>query len=708
VDGQQENLRVLLTDEEQQPFATLEDRRKLIDALGEVKILDPACGSGAYPMGALQVMVKALRKLDPDNELWKQRQIDEAQQISDPAIRADLIDNIEAAFAANEPDYGRKLYLIENCIYGVDIQPIAAQISKLRFFIALMVDQVVDPDKENFGVRALPNLETKLVAANTLFKLDHDALTSDRVRELEAELADIRHRHFAAKTAKTKAKYREKDRVTREALAMALEGLGMPPGAADAMAGWDPYDQNTSAVFFDADWMFNLRGGFDIVIGNPPYLRIQGIRASNPDLVKYLNKTYESSTGSYDLYVVFTEASYGLVKPRSGVLNFIMPDKWLISGFGRGFRGWLTSTESFKKLVSFGDNQFFKAVTYSSVIWLRGGGSEIEFIDLRSVEIDNETDFDNALRRHVSIPDTDLLNGEQPWVIIDRAESGLIRKLQPSVEASLGDHVSIDVGVQTSLDAFYILHGCKISGGYIEGTSNIAGCTVRVEREACRKILLGKKLPRGRLPEISTYALFPYRIEGDTGSAELIPEDQLTVWPLAFQYYKQHELALRSREKTSFDDESWHRYGRHQGFKSLGHCRVLVPDLCLGGAGIFDEEGLCLHSTTIYSYRFKEEAGREMYLYLYCLLVSSLLWYYVTRHGSVQRGGYYRYKTKIIAPFRFINPEDEQLRKICKLAEKALGVCGVQKNINQFFIQLYGLEEEEAKIVDRSLERLSI
>lgn len=159
-----EQLDNLLSYTKPTPEFSEEDKTALIEAIDTCKILDPACGSGAFPMGVLHKLVFILGKIDPDNELWKQRQIKE----KDSALQKRIIE----AFTDNEVDYARKLYLIENCIYGVDIQAIAIQISKLRFFISLIVDQKVDRNKTNFGVLPLPNLETKFVAANTLIGIE--------------------------------------------------------------------------------------------------------------------------------------------------------------------------------------------------------------------------------------------------------------------------------------------------------------------------------------------------------------------------------------------------------------------------------------------------------------------------------------------------------------------------------------------------------
>ncbi|MDO8803044.1 MAG: Eco57I restriction-modification methylase domain-containing protein, partial [Elusimicrobiota bacterium] len=148
------------------------DSSKLINAINSLKIIDPAVGSGAFPMGILQRLVLVLSKLDPHNEKWERQQIDAVEKnVSDIAMKRILIAEIERNFRKNELDYGRKLYLIQNCIYGVDIQPIAIQIAKLRFFISLLVDEKLDAEEKDKGIKPLPNLDFKLVCANSLIGL---------------------------------------------------------------------------------------------------------------------------------------------------------------------------------------------------------------------------------------------------------------------------------------------------------------------------------------------------------------------------------------------------------------------------------------------------------------------------------------------------------------------------------------------------------
>jgi hypothetical protein len=341
----------------------------LINAIDNCKILDPACGSGAFPMGILHKLVHILHKLDPQNKLWEERQLEkvdnlikEASNINDSVIRDKIITDlqinkkdIEESFANNELDYGRKLYLIENGIYGVDIQPIATQISKLRFFISLIVDQKADKNKVNFGIRPLPNLETKFVAANTLIGIDKpkaqgSLFDNQKVKELEEKLKDVRHRLFSAKTPAIKRKLREEDQRLREEIANLLIQNGWGNKSARQLAAWDPYNQNASSLFFDPAWMFGVTDGFDVVIGNPPYIfSRENISHEEKNIYKTL---YKLTQFKINIYILFIEKGYYLLKVNSGSLFFITPNNWLTLNTNSDLRKFL--------LINTGDIQILQ------------------------------------------------------------------------------------------------------------------------------------------------------------------------------------------------------------------------------------------------------------------------------------------------------------------------------------------------------------
>lgn len=317
----------------------------LIDAIDHLKALDPAVGSGAFPMGILHKLVHVLGKLDPDNKRWKAKQI---AKLDDAVMREDA----ERIFRENYDNYGRKLYLIENCIFGVDIQAIAVQIAKMRFFISLIVDQKINPDAPNLGVRALPNLETKFVAANTLIGIERkerqgDFLTEDtaahqQLKILRERLTEVRHRHFTARTTSSKAKCREQDRDLRGQMSGHLERAGLSASWSRQLAAWDPYDQNASSPFFDPEWMFGVREGFDVVIGNPPY----GFRdVLSPDEKKYFRKVEGIDFPSGDMAELFVIKCLRGITKDAGCLTFIIPKKSLYGESWGNVRAlWLANT----------------------------------------------------------------------------------------------------------------------------------------------------------------------------------------------------------------------------------------------------------------------------------------------------------------------------------------------------------------------------
>ena len=285
---------------------------RIVQTISELKILDPAVGSGAFPMGALHKLTLALRRLDPDSTRWEQLQKERAIQraadafdTKDRQTRDEELKEISRIFENYSGNFGRKLYLIQNSIFGVDIQSIACQIAKLRFFISLAIEQEPDRDADNFGIKPLPNLETRFIAANTLIGLEEErTLTSPKARDLERELGENRERHFHATTRPQKLACKREDKKLRRALATELQHIGMPDDDAEKIAHWDPYDQNASADWFDPEWMFGVRDGFDVVIGNPPYISHDKI---SKQLKTEIRDRYQSYEPFADVYCYFIE-----------------------------------------------------------------------------------------------------------------------------------------------------------------------------------------------------------------------------------------------------------------------------------------------------------------------------------------------------------------------------------------------------------------
>lgn len=370
--------------EKEHPFSPKEVST-LITAIDEVKILDPACGSGAFPMGVLHKLVYLLSKIDKGNERWRDTQISKveatiqaAQKIDDVAVRDSTIaglqkqiSSIQSAFADNELDYGRKLFLIENCLYGVDIQPIAIQITKLRFFISLVCDQKTNKSKDkNHGIRPLPNLETKFVAADTLIGLpipEPELFVQALIEPIEKEIEECYHRHFAIQNRKQKRELQDKIKSLRLKLTDTIaNGLGAGKDTelikkAKHVAEWDPFDPQSSADFFDPHWMFGrvLKDGFDLVIGNPPYISVEKFARTKQQEV--WRNTFRTFAARGDIYCFFYERGLSILK-EGGILGYITSNKFQKAGYGKALRQ-LLAAQRVEILVDFCELPVFEAST---------------------------------------------------------------------------------------------------------------------------------------------------------------------------------------------------------------------------------------------------------------------------------------------------------------------------------------------------------
>ena len=314
------------------------EAQRIVEAIAKLKVLDPAVGSGAFPMGILHKLTLALQRLDPNNTRWqalqKQMAQDRAAAAFDTGNQQDReaeLQDISTTFERYKgSDFGRKLYLIQNSIFGVDIQTIACQIAKLRFFISLAIEQQPNHNPgDNYGIKPLPNLETRFVAANTLLALDRrerlaqlEMGETGRVQQLQRHIRLNREGYFHARTRQQKKQHQNEDKRLRQELVKALQPASLPVETAKKIAAWDPYDQNTSTDWFDAGYMFGVTNKFDVVIGNPPYVKVEYI----DDIVR--QQIQQNFKWLGDLYEHFIFKGYELVRNK-GILSYITNDSWI-------------------------------------------------------------------------------------------------------------------------------------------------------------------------------------------------------------------------------------------------------------------------------------------------------------------------------------------------------------------------------------------
>ena len=399
---------------------------KIADKLKAVKILDPACGSGAFPMGLLNRMIDILERISP-----------------------------------NEDIYELKLSIIENCLYGSDIQSIAAQITKLRFFISLICNCEKDASKPNFGIPTLPNLETKFVSANSLIAkkkedIQLNLFKSEEIESIKKELHQIRHLHFSAKSTSTKHRLREKDLALRERLIELLsDENNFASDDAKQLAEWNPYDQNAVSPFFDPEWMFGVNNGFDIVIGNPPYIQLQN---NGGELAKlYEECGYSTFARTGDIYCLFYERGWQLLK-KDGHLCYITSNKWMRSGYGEKTREFFANKTNPMLLIDFAGVKIFESATVDTNILLFAKSNNQHKTICAVTNKQNKDSVKNLsdfVQQQNSVCDFGSSDG---WVVLSPIEQSIKKKIE-AVGTPLRDwNINIYRGVLTGCNEAFIIN----------------------------------------------------------------------------------------------------------------------------------------------------------------------------------------------------------------------------------------------------------
>ncbi len=700
--------------EEPHPF-TDSEVAALITAIDEVKILDPACGSGAFPMGVLHKLVYILGKLDPDNARWKQTQL--AKLDSAPMREA-----LEAAFEDNNDDYGRKLYLIENCLYGVDIQPIAIQITKLRFFISLVCDQKTNRSKkDNHGIRPLPNLETKFVAADTLIGLpisDKDLFIESLIAPIEKEIEAAYHSHFTIQRRDQKLALQKKIKVLRLKLAETLAGsLGaVNSKKAKHLADWDPFDPQSRADFFDPHWMFgrSLKDGFDVVIGNPPYVRIQMLAQADPKQPARIKQQYVSaSKGNYDLYVVFVERGLQLLQPH-GQLSYILPHKFFNAQYGEPLRKLLADGKNLRQVVHFGDEQIFPGATnYVCLLFLDKGGAE----DCRWYRADNLPAWlADGAATGTSIDSGRFTSSE--WNFVVGKGEDLFEKLQ-RMPMKLGDVASLFVGLQTDADDVFIVEVVSEKNGTLIARSKFTKQEHEFEAGHLKPFLKGSlNVRRYALTDLTKRLIFPY--ETRDGSSRLITESEYErQFPKTWKYLQTCRKRLIARSGGEFADY-WHGYVYKKNHTRFDQSKLVVPAIGTGACFAADFEGKYYFVGSGggggggYGVVLKPEMHFEL-RYLLGVLNAQVSTYSLKQVSTPFRGGYLALTRQFIEqlPIRPIDfavaAERAQHDAIVSLVERILAAkqpnpaadtSALEREIDQQVYALYGLTPEEIAIVE--------
>ena len=678
----------------------------IVKTISELKILDPAVGSGAFPMGVLHKLTLALRRLDPDNSRWEKLQKElagkraaDAFDTQDDQERREELHEIDDTFKRyRDSDFGRKLYLIQNSIFGVDIQPIACQIAKLRFFISLAIEQQPnDNPDENFGIKPLPNLETRFVAANTLigFKAQRSFLTEKAVK-LEHELQDNREQHFHANTRTRKRACQKKDEILRGELATELKSLGMLADDAEKIAKWDLYDQNATTDWFDSEWMFGITHGYDVVIGNPPYIQLQkdGGRLGN----LYQNAGFDNFARTGDIYCLFYERGIKLLT-RNGHLCYITSNKWMRAGYGKKLRDYFVTYTQPVQLLDMGPD-VFDATVDTNILLLQNTAPD-DSTDFKAVTIG--ADFDKQtgnISQYLSDNGGTMekpAKGE-PWAILSSAELALKRKIE-NVGKPLKDwDINIYRGIITGHNKGFVIDETKRKELVKEDPKSA---------EIIKPLLRGKDIERYHAQFTGFYILA-------TGYNIDISNKYLAIYEHLQNIGRQIELGeIKAKGKGLFnrDDQgaNWWNLRACTYYSEFDKEKIVWQEMAKEGTFLIDRNSFYSLDTT------RLLTGKNL-IYLLGILNSK---FFLFAFKNYYAGGHLgskgvRFKSEFMKNFPIppITEENQQLAtQMEELVEKTIAakqvdsdtdVSSLEDKIDKLVYELYNLTHEEIRIVKES------
>lgn len=637
----------------------------LVLAIEQLKVLDPACGSGAFPMGMLAKLFVALNKLDPDNRRWRdqnqaplQQRLALAQKTPDPVLRDAEISDAEAAVEKHKKDfadpayadYTRKLYLIEKCIFGSDIQPIAVQIAKLRFFIALIVSQPIDCTKPNWNITPLPNLETKIVAANTLFGVPrHGAqgslLDDPAIAQKEAELRDANAAYFTARTRATKKRRKDKVQKLHEELVALLKRDGFVTARdAERMARWDPFDQNRYADFFDVEWMFgmpraqdNSEAVFDIVIGNPPYVRHEDIKDLTPVLKNVYQ--YECSSSRADLYVFFYERSVKLLRPQ-GALSFITSNKWYRAKYGEGLRQFMAVHTKLKNIIDFGDEAVFTAIAYPTIVIATRREKPLnpppatDMVRALNWEQSHPVETFPAVFSAENFPVPQYALKKEGWQLEPPGKRKLLGRIQAAGKP-LGEYVNgrFYRGIITGLNEAFVIDAATKDQLIAEDPKSA---------ELIKRYLRGRDVKRWQVEWAGLYLItFPFGFH-----------EKLKNYPAILRHLSQYEDDLRKRGQCT-SSRNGKGEGQHHWLEldnnpketylaEFEQPKIFVPAI---------EDGV-EYAPDLTGYYGNDKTNiivTEEWRYVLAVLNSSVSWWITQQTFSGKQGGFYEFKPMYVS-----------------------------------------------------------
>ncbi len=754
----------------------IENKKEANELINTLKICDPAVGSGHFLVSSLNEIISLKSELgvlfDTNGKRIKDYRIennnDDLQIIDEDdeehfeykvTSHTDYFpiqrvinkskNNLQKAL------FFEKKHIIENCLFGVDINSNSVMICGLRLWIELLKNAFYTEESNYQELETLPNIDINIKQGNSLISR----------YKINADLKDVFNKKgFSVKEYRQAIKdYQEpenkdaKETVNKYILEIKNKfkilisdgDLGEIQKAENElkqlesnMFGIDKETKNKisekqnklnkmlnhkeelekSLIYKEAfEWRFefpealNEKGdfvGFDIVIGNPPYMRVQEIQRTQPKEKVYYESNYDNAKASYDLANLFFELAIN-ISSENGFNAFIFPHKFFNSSSTEVFRNYLSEGQYINKISHFGANMIFEdADTYTCITQFNKKKSN-EFLFQR---FPFKSDFqklmlDGSLYSTIDygmISKASDLYGSNQWILFDNEKSFDLFEKMYNKSKNLGDCFDdIFQGIATSKDELYVVE--KISETEKTFTFNIpiSNKIYEVEKTFFKPFLMGKDVHRYSDLATNRYVFFPYQLTKD-GAKTIDLEKLKSDYPLTYLYVIDHEKEFKARESGKAGKmTNWISYIYPKNLNKFEQIKLSSMEICTKHPNVTLDTQILYHSTTVYSW-VKKENILESYEYFLAIANSKLLWWFLKLTGDTLQGDARRFKKNYLTPFpvpqNVALQSQEQIKNIVLQVlldkKQSINTLGLENELNNMVYQLYNLTQDEINIVE--------
>lgn len=646
-----------------------EDKTLLLKFLELIKILDPACGSGAFPMGILHKLVEL----------------------------HELLGTVKSG-------YELKKDILSQNIYGVDIMPMAIEIARLRAWLSLVLEEDYKPNdpKHNFGVKPLPNLDFKFVCANSLIDSGYDDFLKKlelsngvpTLKRLDGEikkLEAIRDEYFDTSGNQIKRdQLRDDFNKTKSYIKSEFTSLRKSWSLEDffnKIDDWNPFDDSYASTFFSPSWMFGkkVREGFDVVIGNPPYVQMQ---KENGRLANQLKDSgYKTFERTGDVYAIFYELGFKVLR-KNGVHTFITSSQWLKANYGKSLRKLFLSKNPLK-LIALGPGVFESAVVDTNILIAKNEDNKNE-LEGSIVDKPEQLNHLHSLP-YYPMPSVTV----EKWAILNDGKQSINEKIKAKGKALSEWDVKINFGIKTGYNEAFIIDEAK--------KNELVKADVKSE-EIIRPILRGREIEKYFTEWDGGYVIstFP-ALHIDIGKYKAVKKYLEGFLPKLNQagetFINEEGKKEKTRKKTG---NKWFETQDQIGYyKELSKEKIIWKRI--GSQLRFsysDSEIYCLDSTCI--------ATGEKIKYLTALLNSKLCNHQLFETAPKTGMGDLIISVQALEPLLVYYPTDKEQKQIEKMVDEIIkkkktnqDTTALEREIDVLVYKLYDLSYEEVKVIDK-------